>query len=222
MPLSYKRPAALHAFPSGADPEFEALPSGEYSSRVSHTSATASPHCPPMNLHKAHLVVNNVNPPPVRSERCKHNSHFVCQGSRAAPRKQKRPRGHPRGRLFNRSRRRLLQPAKIASISNATILVILIIGFTAGPAVSLYGSPTVSPVTAALCASEPLPPWLPSWLYFFAFSRAPPTEATEIATNCPATNVPSTMAPGDGKTTLLITALVAECKAEISSWPPAA
>ena len=41
---------------------------------------------------------------------------------------------------------------------NATMLMILISGFTAGPAVSLYGSPTVSPVTAALCASEPLPP----------------------------------------------------------------
>ena len=36
--------------------------------------------------------------------------------------------------------------------------VVLIIGLTAGPAVSLYGSPTVSPVTAALCASEPFPP----------------------------------------------------------------
>jgi hypothetical protein len=34
----------------------------------------------------------------------------------------------------------------------------LIKGLMAGPAVSLYGSPTVSPVTAALCASEPLPP----------------------------------------------------------------
>ena len=42
--------------------------------------------------------------------------------------------------------------------NNATILIILIKGLTAGPAVSLYGSPTVSPVTAALCASEPLPP----------------------------------------------------------------
>ena len=31
----------------------------------------------------------------------------------------------------------------------------------AGPAVSLQGSPTVSPVTAALCASLPLPPKLP-------------------------------------------------------------
>ena len=42
--------------------------------------------------------------------------------------------------------------------SSATILMILISGLIAGPAVSLYGSPTVSPVTAALCASEPLPP----------------------------------------------------------------
>src|SRR6478735_5612802 len=42
--------------------------------------------------------------------------------------------------------------------SSATMLMILISGLTAGPAVSLYGSPTVSPVTAALCASEPLPP----------------------------------------------------------------
>ncbi len=39
------------------------------------------------------------------------------------------------------------------------MLMILISGFTAGPAVSLYGSPTVSPVTEALWASEPLPPW---------------------------------------------------------------
>ena len=31
----------------------------------------------------------------------------------------------------------------------ATILMIFIIGLTAGPAVSLYGSPTVSPVTDA-------------------------------------------------------------------------
>src|SRR5205085_9527795 len=40
--------------------------------------------------------------------------------------------------------------ARTARSNSATILVILIIGFTAGPAVSLYGSPTVSPVTAAL------------------------------------------------------------------------
>jgi len=36
------------------------------------------------------------------------------------------------------------------TIISATMLMILINGFTAGPAVSLYGSPTVSPVTAAL------------------------------------------------------------------------
>ena len=33
----------------------------------------------------------------------------------------------------------------------------LISGLRAGPAVSFSGSPTVSPVTAALCFSEPLP-----------------------------------------------------------------
>jgi len=49
-------------------------------------------------------------------------------------------------------------PATTASNNKATILVILIIGLTAGPAVSLYGSPTVSPVTAALWASDPFPP----------------------------------------------------------------
>ena len=43
-------------------------------------------------------------------------------------------------------------------IRMATTFAILIIGLIAGPAVSLYGSPTVSPVTEAACASEPLPP----------------------------------------------------------------
>src|SRR5262249_2946119 len=54
--------------------------------------------------------------------------------------------------------KRQCQCASTASSKSATILVILIIGLTAGPAVSLYGSPTVSPVTAALCGSEPFPP----------------------------------------------------------------
>ena len=44
-----------------------------------------------------------------------------------------------------------------ANSKRATIFVILIMGFTAGPAVSLYGSP-ISPVTAALCDSDPFPP----------------------------------------------------------------
>src|SRR4051794_39855414 len=39
----------------------------------------------------------------------------------------------------------------------ATMLATLIIGLIAGPDVSLNGSPTVSPVTDAAWASEPLP-----------------------------------------------------------------
>ena len=67
---------------------------------------------------------------------------------------KRRPVGAP----FSFRRTRADQRARVASRSSATMLVILIIGLTAGPAVSLYGSPTVSPVTAALWASEPLPP----------------------------------------------------------------
>ena len=40
----------------------------------------------------------------------------------------------------------------------ATMFITLIIGLIAGPAVSLLGSPTVSPVTAAAWVSLPLPP----------------------------------------------------------------
>src|SRR5690349_22430124 len=75
------------------------------------------------------------------------------------------------------------------------MLVILIIGLTAGPAVSLYGSPTVSPVTAALWASEPLPPKWPSSMYFLALSHAPPPAVIEIATNRPLTMTPRSIAP---------------------------
>src|SRR6201999_16719 len=89
----------------------------------------------------------------------------------------------------------LHQCAHVASSSSATILVILLIGFTAGPAVSLYGSPTVSPVTAALWASEPLPPKWPSSMYFLALSHAPPPEVIEMATNKPVTITPISMAP---------------------------
>src|SRR5690606_38790590 len=65
---------------------------------------------------------------------------------------------------------RAITPAKI----RATVLMTLISGLIEGPAVSLYGSPTVSPTTAAAWASEPLPPWLPSSMYFLALSQAPP------------------------------------------------
>ena len=73
--------------------------------------------------------------------------------------------------------------------------MILIKGFTAGPAVSLYGSPTVSPVTAALCASDPLPPKWPSSMYFLALSQAPPPVVMEMATNRPVTMVPINSPP---------------------------
>ena len=45
----------------------------------------------------------------------------------------------------------------LVSESMATMFITLTIGLMAGPAVSFSGSPTVSPVTAALCFSEPLP-----------------------------------------------------------------
>ncbi|MNT45224.1 hypothetical protein D3C72_1817920 [compost metagenome] len=45
---------------------------------------------------------------------------------------------------------------KIGAITNPIKQVNLIKIFIEGPEVSLNGSPTVSPVTAALCASEPL------------------------------------------------------------------
>ena len=75
------------------------------------------------------------------------------------------------------------------------MFITLIIGLIAGPAVSLYGSPTVSPVTAAACALEPLPPKLPSSMYFLALSYAPPPVVIWSATKRPTTIVPSSIAP---------------------------
>merc|ERR1719356_1629330 len=56
--------------------------------------------------------------------------------------------------------------------------------FNAGPEVSFKGSPTVSPVTEFLCASEPLTyslPRPPAEIYFFELSQAPPVLLMEIA-----------------------------------------
>ena len=53
--------------------------------------------------------------------------------------------------------------------------------FRDGPDVSFSGSPTVSPTTAALCSSEPLPPRLPASMYFLALSQAPPELDEAIA-----------------------------------------
>ena len=80
-------------------------------------------------------------------------------------------------------------------MSSETRFITLIIGFSAGPAVSLNGSPTVSPMTAALWASEPLPPSLPSSMYFLALSHAPPEFDSVLAMSCPVRMVPARKAP---------------------------
>merc|ERR1712029_1132687 len=56
--------------------------------------------------------------------------------------------------------------------------------FSAGPEVSFSGSPTVSPVTEFLCASEPFTnslPKPPAEMYFLELSQAPPLLLMEMA-----------------------------------------
>lgn len=67
------------------------------------------------------------------------------------------------------------------------IAINLIRMLRAGPEVSFNGSPTVSPITAALCSSDPFFLTTPSMtsypdsIYFFALSQAPPVLLAEIA-----------------------------------------
>ena len=81
------------------------------------------------------------------------------------------------------------------STSSDTRFITLMSGFSAGPAVSLNGSPTVSPMTAALWASEPLPPSLPSSMYFLALSHAPPELLRKLAMSWPVRITPARNAP---------------------------
>ena len=53
----------------------------------------------------------------------------------------------------------------------------------------------MSPVTAAAWAKEPLPPWLPSSMYFLALSQAPPAEVIAMPTKSPVTIVPISKPP---------------------------
>lgn len=69
--------------------------------------------------------------------------------------------------------------------------------FKDGPDVSLSGSPTVSPTTAALCIYEPFLTTAPCsslkaplYMYFLALSHAPPVLAADIASWTPLTNEP--------------------------------
>ena len=77
------------------------------------------------------------------------------------------------------------------------IAISLIRMFIDGPLVSFKGSPTVSPITDALCASECLPTLYPSTIrfppsiYFLALSQAPPVFEKEIAIYMPDTIEPA-------------------------------
>ena len=67
--------------------------------------------------------------------------------------------------------------------------------FIDGPEVSLKGSPTVSPTTAALCGSLPFPPKCPSSIYFLALSQAPPAFDIIIARSTPDESAPASIPP---------------------------
>ncbi len=64
-------------------------------------------------------------------------------------------------------------------------------GLIDGPAVSLNGSPTVSPMMVAAWASEPLPPNEPSSTSFLALSQAPPELARKTAISVPVPIAPA-------------------------------
>src|SRR5436309_2638776 len=78
--------------------------------------------------------------------RCRRGGACASHGTRAQGlRRGDRLESQPsRARRPYRSRQ-----VMIGMIRMATMLATLIMGLIAGPAVSLYGSPTVSPVTAA-------------------------------------------------------------------------
>ncbi len=80
-------------------------------------------------------------------------------------------------------------------MSSATRFITFSRGLIAGPAVSLKGSPTVSPITVAAWASLPLPPWWPSSTSFFALSHAPPELARKTAISVPVPMAPARNEP---------------------------
>jgi hypothetical protein len=90
-----------------------------------------------------------------------------------------------------RSRSSSLAATTVGAIRTATRFITLMSGLRAGPAVSLNGSPTVSPITVALCGSEFLPPWWPSSTYFLALSQAPPATDSITASSWPVRMAPT-------------------------------
>src|SRR5664279_4456279 len=85
------------------------------------------------------------------------------------------------------------------AISSDTRFITLSSGLMAGPAVSLNGSPTVSPMMVASCASDPLPPKLPSSTIFLALSQEPPELARKTAIRVPVAIQPARY-PASGPT----------------------
>ena len=93
----------------------------------------------------------------------------------------------------------------------AIVLINLTNTCNAGPAVSLNGSPRVSPTTAALCASDPFPPYLPVSIFFFALSHAAPPVfirnankvplTVALSKNAPTANGPNIIPTNDGTMT---------------------
>ena len=77
------------------------------------------------------------------------------------------------------------------AMSTDTRFMTLSSGLMAGPAVSLNGSPTVSPMTVAAWASDPLPPCAPSSTIFLALSHAPPELARKTAMSAPEPMAPA-------------------------------
>src|SRR5687768_2439027 len=83
---------------------------------------------------------------------------------------------------------------KSGASTSVIVLRSLIRTCSEGPAVSLNGSPTVSPTTAAACSGVPLPRVEPStrlfsWpdsMYFLALSHAPPPLFSTVASRMPA------------------------------------
>ena len=112
-----------------------------------------------------------------------------------------------------------------------TMLISLIRMFSEGPEVSLQGSPTVSPMTAAPWVGffEPsgsfLPPWAPFSMYFLALSHAPPALFSMVASRKPVTSPPasSPTTPGTPRISPVTTGTMIAISAGtiISRWAPA-
>src|SRR3989339_590917 len=83
------------------------------------------------------------------------------------------------------------------AMTSETTDINLIRIFMDGPEVSLNGSPTVSPTTAALWASDPFfsPATSPFSIAFLALSHAPPALAIIRARRTPVTVAPASMPP---------------------------